>query len=109
MTDNKIAINGMDLSPIKDGIITVTPKLGMAKGFNVDYEYHIDIVQGTKTVNHVSNVLNTKKDKANYTVSVMDLEPGTYKAILRLEYMYDNQHYINMYSSNDFTIADTAE
>lgn len=104
VTDNKIKINSLDISPAKDGIITVTPKLAMDKGFDVNYEYHVDIISDNTTVSHSTNILNTKTDKAKYNVSIMDLPTGIYKVRLRLEYMYDGQHYINMFTSNDFTI-----
>ncbi len=103
VTDNKIKINGLTLSPIQDGILTLTPTLTMDQGLDIMYEYHIDIIQNNYTVQSSTNIVNTK-DKAVYNVSLMNVAPGTYKARLRLEYMYDGQHYINMYSSPDFTV-----
>ncbi len=104
VTDNKIKITALALSPIKDGILSLMPTLAMDKGLDINYEYHVDILQDNHTVEHFTNILNTKTDKAKYNVSVMDLAPGVYKARLRLEYMYDGQHYINMYTSDDFSV-----
>lgn len=103
VTDNVIKINGLQLSDIKDGIITVTPTLIMPKGLNIDYEYHVNVMQGNNTLSHTSNIVNTKTYKAGYNASVMDLEPGTYKIRLRLEYEYNGEHYFNIYTSDEFT------
>ncbi len=100
--DNIIKISSMALSDIKDGIITVTPNFMMPKGLDVSYEYHIDIIKDNKTIEHTSNILNTKTDKAIYKASVMNLEPGIYKIRLRLEYEYDGKHYINIFTSEEF-------
>lgn len=105
VTDNKIKINDAQLSAIKDGLVTVSASLLMNKKTNIDYEYHVDIIDQTGvTVEHATNVLNSKSDKPNYTVSVMDLNPGTYKVRLRLEYICEEQKFFNIFTTNDLVI-----
>ncbi len=103
ITDNKIKINGVTLSDIKDGIISVTADLLKDKNLEINYEYRISVENEDGNICATTNGIVNSKDPAKYNMSVMDLEPGTYKARLRIEYMYDGQKFFNMYTTGNFT------
>ena len=103
ITDNKIKINGVVLSDIKDGIISATADLLKENNLDINYEYRISVENEEGKICATTNGIVNSKDPAKYNMSVMDLEPGTYKARLRIEYMYDGQKFFNMYTTGNFT------
>lgn len=102
-TDNKIKINGLTMSDIKDGIISAEADLSFDKGLDLNYEYKISIVDENNNVSTSTNGIVNTKDPAKYNISLMDLPAGNYRAQLRIEYMMDGQKYFNMFTSNTFT------
>lgn len=104
VTDNKIKIQKVTTTPVKDGMTTVSATLSTAKGTDITYEYHLTVDQYNETKTHTTGIKNTKKDKPDYDFSVLNVEPGTYKLRFRIEYMYNDQKYFNIFTVNDFTI-----
>lgn len=102
VTDNKIKINALYTSAIKDGILPVSADLVKDKKLDINYEYHLTIDDGNSICASSSGIVNVQ-DAAKYNISVMDLPAGTYRAHLRIDYMYDGQKYFNVISSNEFT------
>ena len=103
VTDNKIKINGVALSDIKDGIISATADLGKDKNLDINYEYRISVENESGNVCANANGIVNSKDPAKYNMSVMNLEPGNYTMHLRIEYMYDGQKFFNMFTTGSFT------